>query len=59
MCRLRFYLFKPNHLRSFLSLPDRQFQPQPNGLEPAEADSRPIMAWELLRQNASDSQRHP
>jgi len=60
MCRLRFYLFKPNRLRSLLSIPEREYQPQPNGLEPAiEAGSRPLMSWDLMRQNPSDIRRHP
>ena len=55
MCRLRFYLFKPYRLRSLLFLPPREVQPQ---LQPALQDgNRPLMAWELVRQNASDSRR--
>jgi hypothetical protein len=59
MCRLRFYLFKPIRLRSILFLPDRQFDPQPTGLQPdVAAGNSPLMTWELLR-DASDSHHRP
>ncbi len=60
MCRLRFYLFKPNRLRSLLSVPQPEFQPQQDTLEPAvESGRRPLLGWHLLRQNASDIRRNP
>jgi hypothetical protein len=57
MCRLRFYLFKPNRLRALLFLLGRGFKrPRPSGLQDvAESDTRPLKAWDLPPQNASHS----
>jgi|HubBroStandDraft_1064217.scaffolds.fasta_scaffold622331_2 predicted RNA-binding Zn-ribbon protein involved in translation (DUF1610 family) len=57
MCRLRFYLFKPARLRSLLLIPDRVYQPRP--IQPASAESRTLVTWELARRNATDGRRRP
>lgn len=57
MCRLRFYLFKPNHLRTLMSLLDRplaRIRPvQPRPLDPAleTVNRRRLLASDLLRQD--------